>query len=281
MRKTMSIPSRRIALFTLESLANAQAVRRFVADHADEIVLVGLSNPFRKNTGGSLGQTWRHLKRSGPRFLPYLAANFSLPRLRGLLPGHAEGPEDLPLNDLCAAHGIRTVVVEAVNGPEIAALLREIGADLLISFHFDQIFSAETLSLAPMGGINVHPSLLPRHRGPVPTLYALMEQPPLFGVTIHRLVPQIDAGGLLAQAQVELPADVTALRAASMLHEHGRVLLDQVLRQMADGTQSEQAMATLPYCPFPPPAVLAEAARRGLKACDLADIRAALRLRII
>ncbi len=273
----------RIALFTLEAQANARAVRRFVADHAGEIVLAGLSDPFRRNAGGSLGQTWRHLKRSGPRFLPYLAANFSLPRLAGAMPrraGASLAVEDTPLADLCAARGIPRITVEAVNGPAVADALRRARPDLLVSFHFDQIFSAETLALAPMGGVNVHPSLLPHHRGPVPTLYALLETPPLFGITVHRLVPQIDAGGLLAQERVALPAGATALSAAALLHERGRMLLDGVLERLAAGTQPEQALPILPYCPFPSPALLRDAARRGLKAADLADIAAALRLRI-
>ncbi|WP_028226325.1 formyltransferase family protein [Paraburkholderia ferrariae] len=272
----------RIALFTLESLANATAVRRFVAAHEHDLVLVGLSDPFRKSMGGSLGQTLRHLKRSGPRFLPYLAANFSLPRLRGALPGSRGNgkAEDQPLSDLCAKLNIPTTVVSAVNSDEIRNRLRSLNVDLLVSFHFDQIFDAQTLEIARLGGINVHPSLLPLHRGPVPTLYALLEQPPLFGVTVHRLVPQIDAGPILAQEQVALPANTTALRAASLLHERGGELLEGVLQSIEAGTTTEQAPAPLPYCHFPTWPQLRDLSRRGLKAADLADIRAALNLSI-
>jgi methionyl-tRNA formyltransferase len=42
------------------------------------------------------------------------------------------------------------------------------GAELMVSFHFDQILSAETIGATPMGAVNVHAGLLPRHRGPVP-----------------------------------------------------------------------------------------------------------------
>ncbi|HTH97013.1 MAG TPA: formyltransferase family protein [Stellaceae bacterium] len=272
----------RLALFTLESLANARAVRRFIAAHAADIAMVGLSNPFRKNAGGSLGQTWRHLKRSGPRFLPYLAANFSLPRVRGLFAGHAKGPEDVPISDLAASYGIPTTVVDDLNGPEVARRLRESGADLIVSFHFDQIFNAETLSLTPMGGVNIHPSLLPRHRGPVPTTYAMMETPHLFGVTVHRLVPKIDAGAMLAQERSDLPAGISALHAAVLLHERGRLLLDGVLRNLAEGTQVETPFdPLLPYCPFLTSKQLADLARRGLKNWDWGDIRDALSLRVI
>jgi methionyl-tRNA formyltransferase len=272
----------RIALFTLESLANATAVRRFVATQGHELVFVGLSDPFRKSMGGSFGQTLRHLKRSGPRFLPYLAANFSLPRWRGALPGRSSNSaaEARPLRELCAERNIPTLTVSAVNSAEIRNRLRELEVDLLVSFHFDQIFDAETLGIARLGGVNVHPSLLPHHRGPVPTLYALLEQPPLFGVTIHRLVPQIDAGAILAQQQVDLPEGTTALRAASLLHEKGGELLDGVLRAIAENTATEHPAELLPYCHFPTWSQLRDMSRRGLKAADFADIRAAFGLSI-
>lgn len=272
----------RIALFTLESLANAAAVRRFVSTHRQDIVLVGLSDPFRKSMGGLLGQTWRHLKRSGPRWLPYLAANFSLPRLRGALfsPRRALETEATPLRELCAAHGIPTSTIDDVNSGAIKNLLKKLEVDLLVSFHFDQIFDADILNVPSLGGINVHPSLLPSHRGPVPTLYALLEPSPRFGVTVHRLIPRIDAGAILAREQVDLPEGVTALRAATLLHEKGEALLTRVLRNMAAGTVTETMEQPLPYCPFPPAPLLRDMARRRLKAADIADILAGLRLSI-
>ena len=78
----------RIAVLTLEAAAAAAAVRRFVADHADDIALVGLSNPYGGRRGGMLRQGLRHLRRSGVRFLPYLAVNFVAPALAEVyLPG--------------------------------------------------------------------------------------------------------------------------------------------------------------------------------------------------
>ena len=71
----------RIALFVLEALPNARAVRRFVADHAADIAFVGLSNAERPSAGSLVVQVRRHLKRSGPAFLPYLGVNFGLPDL--------------------------------------------------------------------------------------------------------------------------------------------------------------------------------------------------------
>jgi folate-dependent phosphoribosylglycinamide formyltransferase PurN len=256
----------RIALFTLEAAPSAEAVAAFLRDHAAKVVLIGRSDPFRPAAGGVLRQGWRHLRRSGPRLLPFLWANYALPRLR-------PGPSRLAT--LAAAHGIPLQEVRDVNGPETAAALRAARPDLILSCHFDQIFAAETLALAPMGGINLHPSLLPLHRGPVPTIWALAEEVPRFGVTAHRLVPRIDAGGILGQREVALPAGITASAAARTLHLAGVPLLTEVLAALAAGRVEERQVAPLPYCPFPSPALLRGLAVRGRRLADRADLRAA------
>lgn len=277
----------RIALFVLEALPNARAARRFVADHAADIALVGLSNAERPATGGLTGQVRRHLARSGPRFLPYLAVNFGLPDLlRPLAPltqrlsGGAGDAEATPLARLCRQRGIPCLTIDDVNGPEVALALREHAADLIVTFHFDQILRAETLSLPPLGGLNVHPSLLPRHRGPCPTIHALSDGPDAFGVTVHRLAPEIDAGAILAQESVGMPEGVTATRAAGLLHERGRRMLDALLAEIADegGVPEGRLEPVLPYCGFPDRAFLSAMRKRGLKLTDSRDLGDALSL---
>ena len=274
----------RIALLVLEALPNARMVRRLVADRGHEIVLVGLSNAERPSTGGLTGQLRRHLSRSGAGILPYLAVNFGLPDLlRPLAPltqaatGSGAVPEATPLRTLCARLGIETATIDDVNGPAFAATLRGAAPDLILTYHFDQILKPETIALARLGGINGHPGLLPRHRGPVPTIHALAEGSDAFGMTLHRLAAAIDAGAILDQEAVRMPADVTATRAAILLHQHGRGMLDRLLDAIAaTGAVPEGRLAEpLPYCPFPDRAMLAGLRRRGLRLTDAADLRAA------
>lgn len=272
----------RIALLTLEALANARAVRRFVAAHAQDIALVGLSDPFRPEAGGAFGQTWRHLRRSGPRLLPYLALNFAVPRWAGLLrPPRRDGvilrrPADIPLLGLCASLGMPVVAVPDVNDEAFRRRLQGSGADLLLTFHFDQILSAETIAAVPLGGINVHAGLLPRHRGPTPTLHALLDRPVALGVSIHRLVPRIDAGPLLAQAALADQPGLTALAAARLLHDAALPLLGQVLDQVRTGRAAETELAPLPYRGFPSREEMRQLRRSGRAAAGWRDLRAAL-----
>ena len=262
----------RIALFTLESLASAGAVRAFVEAHAAEIVLIGRSSPYRTAAGGAFGQFWRHLRRSGLRFLPYLFVNFVLPSLAGRL-RMRHG-----LADVAHTRGIALLQVEDVNGPACDAALLAARPDVILSFHFDQIFTLETLALAPMGGVNIHPSLLPRHRGPIPAFWALQEAPGATGISIHRIAARIDAGEVLAQRAHALPPGVSASTAARLLHEAALPMIVDVLRALAEGKVEGTAAPPLPYCGFPSAAEIRAARRQGVRLVKAADWRAALAL---
>jgi folate-dependent phosphoribosylglycinamide formyltransferase PurN len=266
----------RIALFTLESTASAAVVAAFARTQRDRLVLVGRSDPYRRAMGGALGQMARHVRRSGPRLLPWLAVEFTLPRLASAL--HRGGSGSLAA--LCAEAGVPMVTVADVNGPALHEALRAARPDLIVSFHFDQIFSGETLALAPRGGINVHPSLLPNHRGPMPAFWALLDGAPT-GVTVHRLAPRIDAGAILAQRAVRVPAGASVSTAARLLHEAGAALAAEVVDHIAAGSEpGKPASEPLPYRPFPPASALSGAARRGLRLVRMADLRAALTVRM-
>lgn len=269
----------RIAVLTMEASAAAHAVRRFVAECDERIVLVGLSAPFAGRRG-FMRQTFDHLRRSGPRFIPYLVANFVAPRLSGIfwhwlrwrLP-----PNSVPLGEACRRRGIPCVVVNNVNGADWRDQMQRSGAELIVSFHFDQILNGDSIATASKGGVNVHAGLLPCHRGPVPTLHALLEPTPRFGVTVHRLVPQIDAGPILAQSTMNLPDDITALTAARLLHQKAVELLHQTLLAIRMEKISELSTETLPYCGFPTARQLRELSRSGRSGARWLDVLAGLR----
>lgn len=268
----------RIALLTLESALSAAPVLGFARAQAEagRLALIGRSLPYRPATGGMAGQLAAHWRRSGPRFLPFLMTQYGLPQLLGDA-RRALGRG--ALSGLARRHGVPMLAVEDVNGAEFAAALAAAGVELIVSFHFDQILSAETLARVPGGGINIHPSLLPLHRGPVPSFWAMQESPPAFGVTVHRMVPRIDAGAVLAQRALALPPGTSAATAARALHAEGAVLAEDVLRALENGTgpapgrpQDEPG----PYCPFPSAGALRKAARRGARLVGWSDLGAAL-----
>jgi methionyl-tRNA formyltransferase len=215
--------------------------------------------------------------RSGPRLLPYLAINFVLPRLAGWLPRNDTTPEQTRLAPLCARYGIPSETVPDMNASEFRARLAASGADIIVTFHCDQILSAATIAALPQGGINVHAGLLPNHRGPTPTIHALLQDPPEFGITVHRLVARIDAGAILARQPLHLASATTALAAAQQLHDVAIPLLTAVLDALATGSVTEQAQAPSDYCGFPSAQQLRALARAGRRAASWSDAKRALR----
>lgn len=79
-----------------------------------------------------------------------------------------------------------------------------LNADLLISFAYGHIFGPKFLALFPMGGINLHPSLLPKYRGCTPVPAAILNRDSQTAVTIQKLVLKMDEGDILEQQKIDL-----------------------------------------------------------------------------
>jgi len=249
----------RVALFTLEGASSAEATLRFAEDLGPRLVLVGHSSPFRATRA-----TWRALRGGGMGLLPYLMVNHALPVLGGAL---RRPPR---LSALCAARGIPALRLGAPGAMRDA--LRRAAVEVLVCFHLDRVLDAETLAVPARGAINVHPSLLPRHRGPIPTFHGLAEG--ATGVSIHEMTPRIDAGGIWAQRALPLPPGTSASAAARALHLAALPLLAEVLARIAAGEAPPPPPAPLPYRGWP-----SAAARRaaGVALLGRGDIAAAWR----
>ena len=74
--------------------------------------------------------------------------------------------------------------------------------DLLVSWFWTRLLPAAWLQSARFGGIGVHPSLLPRHRGPNPYFWSIDSGEPEAGVTLHTLAPEYDTGAILLQRSI-------------------------------------------------------------------------------
>jgi methionyl-tRNA formyltransferase len=122
--------------------------------------------------------------------------------------------------------------------------------DLLVSFAYGHIFGPRFLSLFPLGGINVHPSLLPRHRGAAPIPAAILGRDRETGVSIQRLALRMDSGDVLAQERIPLNGRETALSLGAVAAEKGAEMLVKALRDIEQGraaaTQQNDEEAT--YC---------------------------------
>ena len=101
--------------------------------------------------------------------------------------------------------------------------------DLLVSFAYGRIFGPQFLALFPRGGVNIHPSLLPKYRGPTPIQAAILGGDRETGITIQRLAPEMDAGDILAQERFPLNGRETTPVLSGLVAGKAPVLLERVL----------------------------------------------------
>lgn len=93
------------------------------------------------------------------------------------------------------------LLLDNVNSDESVARLRSYDADLFVSMSYNQIFRAPVIALPPHGVINCHAGALPFYRGRNILNWALINDAPSFGVTVHYVNPGIDTGDIIVQRQ--------------------------------------------------------------------------------
>jgi methionyl-tRNA formyltransferase len=126
--------------------------------------------------------------------------------------------------------------------------VRGLDAELLVVAAFGRIFPAEFLSLFPRGGVNLHPSLLPRHRGPSPISAAILAGDRETGVSIQKLAEKMDSGDILRVRVVPLTGRETYATLSEQLGRLGAELLVEALEEVEQGrthgTPQNEAEAT-------------------------------------
>src|SRR5258706_8266037 len=100
---------------------------------------------------------------------------------------------------------------------EVETRMRRSPPDLLVSWFWTTKLPASLVRAAPLGGIGVHPSLLPRHRGPDPYFAAIDQGDETTGVTGHRIDDEYDTGAILAASEVTVDARWNAWQLARRL----------------------------------------------------------------
>jgi methionyl-tRNA formyltransferase len=93
----------------------------------------------------------------------------------------------------------------------------------------------DVLAVPELGVVNLHPSVLPRHRGPYPFAWAIREGDPVLGLTLHLMDEEFDTGPVLAQGAKPMPADQTLAGMVPVLEELAGELLPGALERVLRG----------------------------------------------
>ncbi len=137
-----------------------------------------------------------------------------------------------------------------------------VNADLLVSFDYGRIFGPKFLGLFPLGGINLHPSLLPKYRGCTPIPSAILNGDTSIGITVQKLALKTDEGDILSQTEIPLEESDTTFSLmdgdgkTSKVVETGSALLLDVLKKAHSCLENKTELAGTPqsgessYTPF-------------------------------
>jgi len=151
------------------------------------------------------------------------------PRGRGLV------VEPTPVAAAAHQYALDVWTPESLRDPAFVELLRALASDLFVVVAYGRFLPARLLAMPRLGGINLHPSLLPRYRGAAPIPRAIEAGDRETGVTVLHLSDEMDAGDLILQRAVPILPDDTTRTLEPRLAGDGARLLAEAVRLLDAG----------------------------------------------
>jgi methionyl-tRNA formyltransferase len=167
------------------------------------------------------------------------------PRGRGLA---VAAPE---VKVLAEQRGLPVLQPEKVKDPAFEQALRALAPDMVVVAAYGRILPRAILDLPPRGCINVHASLLPRHRGAAPIAWAILAGDQATGVTTMNMAEEMDAGDMLLQRATPIGPEETGGELTARLATLGAELIGETIDALRAGTlrPRAQADADVTYAP--------------------------------
>ena len=190
------------------------------------------------------------------RIVVFGTPEFAVPTLRALLAsrhhvvgvvsqpdrprGRGQKIEPTPVKAVASTAGLSVLQPERLKTPEFLDAFRAMQPDLGVVAAYGKILAPTVIAVPRLGLINVHASLLPKYRGAAPIQRAVMNGETETGVTIMRIVQELDAGAMFAKVAVPIGPDETSEEVERALAAEGGRLLVDVVDQIASGTAREE-----------------------------------------
>jgi len=149
--------------------------------------------------------------------------------------GRSRTPQAPPVKTAALELGLPVLQPATLKDEQVVEMLRALAPDAGVVAAYGEILRNNVLAIAPLGYLNLHPSLLPLYRGPTPVAASILAGDQIGGVSIIRLVRAMDAGPILAQATLPLPPDARTGPLTDELFGIGAQLLVGVLPLYAAG----------------------------------------------
>ena len=153
-----------------------------------------------------------------------------------------------PAARIAAAHGVALIRARHPNHPDTIAALERFEPDLLLIACLPHVVGRATRQTARLGALNLHPSVLPRFRGPDPVFWQLRAGVECAGVTVHVATGAADAGPIVVQRRLGVRPGIRAETLAAALVGSGvHALVDAlpgIERRIREAVPQDESVAT-------------------------------------
>jgi methionyl-tRNA formyltransferase len=190
--------------------------------------------------------------KSGPWRIVFLGTpQFAVPSLQALVAagedvvavitqpdrprGRGQKVSPAPVKELALSHGLPVLQPVRLKDPEFVARLQNLSPDLMVATAYGRLLTREMLALPGLGVLNVHASLLPRHRGAAPINWSLIRGDKETGVTIMWMAYELDTGPIFLQKPLPIGPEDNAGTLADQLAAEGGALLVEALDRLRRG----------------------------------------------
>jgi folate-dependent phosphoribosylglycinamide formyltransferase PurN len=177
--------------------------------------------------GGRLARLIRLARRTGWRYAWHKLGSLAMPALVGAI-----DRAPVFLDRLCERRDVAHRTLDTVNGQDGIATLRAWEPDVLVSVSSPERFDPEVLGIASVASINLHWALLPRYAGIAPYFWVLRNGERETGLTIHQMVPELDAGDVLRRRTLAIGPTDTSLGLQLRLTQAGAEELVAAVRDL-------------------------------------------------
>jgi methionyl-tRNA formyltransferase len=147
-------------------------------------------------------------------------------------PGHRLRLTPPPVKVAAQELGLEVFQPDRIRVPEAVARIAASQPELVVVVAYGQIIPPSVLEVPPRGVLNVHASLLPRHRGAAPVAHAILRCDRVTGVTIMQMDEQLDHGPVLAARETAIGAHEDAAALAGRLAAMGAELLVETVARL-------------------------------------------------
>ena len=223
----------RIIILTSESLPSNLITSAMVREFPTDVVAVVVSRPPASRATRARAM-WRRIRRYGFN-LAHRRRAIAVRMLWRMRRRRASSKLPPDLRDLAEQAAIPLIAIRDINSPATVEALRALKPDLLVSIYFSRRIKRAALEVPRVGAINVHPALLPKHRGPTPSFWTIANGEDRTAVTVHWIDEGLDTGDIIVQRELMLPVDATVSQVAGMVAMPGAKALIEAVRLIEAG----------------------------------------------